>query len=72
LFCQARAEASPVSLWPDPDKRKVIELYLENRKLAKQGRFTAKDRQLQWGILWVAVASLLVGIAGVIATIMER
>jgi hypothetical protein len=25
------------SLWPDPDKRRVIELYLENRKRAKQG-----------------------------------
>lgn len=48
------------------EKRRLVELHLEKLEMERRDRFNAKDRRLQWWIFWVAVASLAVGIVGIL------
>ena len=51
-------------------KRPFVELYLQNLEKERSERFSKRDRKIQRWILRVAVAGVVVGVAGVIATLL--
>ena len=53
------------------EQRRHADTYLEKREMKRRDRFTAKDRRIQLWILGVAIVGVLVGVVGVIATVLR-